>query len=191
MGERMQRLIETAHSANDAWHFAKDGEIKKAGAELLGTALPRYITYGVMVAAIEQAVESIFEDKSKETWGSSLAKIAFGHVWSSVLFGRDFVNSIMRGERPSFGMFETAAKDAIQPLVDLHKGRQAISRQQAGKTVKDLLTSASIFTGVPSKTVASAAEFGINRFNNLDRPRDLGGWFRGITRGETQRKKPR
>jgi hypothetical protein len=71
-------------------------------------------------------------------------------------------------------------------LRDFKKGREAMNKQHAGKTVADTLTVLGELSGMVPKTIANATRFGIDLVNHQTHPKNVREVFRGATRGTTK-----
>lgn len=190
MGNRLQRMIETAHTANDIYQLGKEGEIKQAAA-LAPKFLLDVMTYAIWPIIVEEAVMAMNTDDRRSTGAKIASGITIG-MSSSILWIRDIIHGLASDHDPGVGLLSSAAHDLANAVRDLKKGKEAWNRQHAGKTVGDLLTLLGIVKGVAPKAVDNAARFSIDLFNNQQHPKSLifgkDTYLRGFTRGTSKMK---
>lgn len=185
-GTAMQRRIETAHKLNDAWQLGKDRQIN-AASKKLGSAFVDFMTYMVWPTIVEEAVTSIGSDDHR-SWGSRLISGATMGAASSVLYLRDLIHGAVSGHEPGVGMLSSALHDVNNLVRDIGKGRDALSKEHAGKTVGDLLTVAGESTGMVPKIVGNAARYGINVARGQEKPKSVADILLGATKGTQKRR---
>ena len=185
-GTAMQRRIETAHKVNDAWQLGKEGEINKASKKL-GSAFVDFMTYMVWPTIVEEAVQGIGSDDHR-TWGTKLISGATAGAASSVLYLRDLVHGAISGHEPGVGLMSSALHDTANVFRDVARGRDALNRQHAAKTVGDLLTFGGEATGMMPKIVGNAARYGISVKQGQEKPKSIADVLLGITKGTQKRR---
>ncbi len=183
-GTVMQRRIELMHSMNDIYQLGKEREIKAAAARIPGLFMD-FLTYVVIPTFIEEEVTGMTTDDQRG-YGEYLAMASAHGVASSFLYLRDLVDAFATGHTPGVGLLSSVATDLDKSVRDVFKGKQALSKQHAGKTVGDFLTTFGEATGKMPKVVANAARFGIDYAQGQEHPRFASEVFRGITRGTTK-----
>jgi hypothetical protein len=182
MGERFQRMIETMQKVNDTYDLVKDGELRKATGKVPGI-MADYLTYMVSVGLWEEAATYALTQDHQST-GARLFNLMFGNIASSLVYIRDMYHAMQTGQSPSIGMLPSAIQDLQAPVRDLMKGRDAINRQNAGKTVKDFMTSVGIATGAVPKQFGNVIQFGMDYANRQAHPKSVQNVFRGLARGK-------
>jgi hypothetical protein len=185
-GTAMQRRIEIAHDLNDAYQLVKDREINSAAAKVPGIA-QNIFTYVIWPTIVEEWVTGLTTD-DRRGWGTHLAAGAFMGLSSSVLYLRDMMHAFVTGQDPSAGLIGSPLHDIANTMRDFKKGRQALDRQNAGKTVQHTLTTFGDLTGLAPKTIDNAIRFGIDLVNKQAHPKNLRDVFQGVTRG-TEKKR--
>jgi hypothetical protein len=185
-GTAMQRRIEIAHELNDAYHLVSDGEIKSAASKVPGITADIF-TYVIWPTIVEEWVTGLTTD-DRRGWGTHLAAGAFMGLSSSVLYLRDLMHAFVTGQDPSVGLLSTPLHDANNVLRQFKKGREALDRKNAGKTIGDTLTVFGEMTGMAPKTIANAIRFGIDLVNKQAHPKSLTDYRMGLTRG-TEKKR--
>ncbi len=185
-GTVMQRRIELMHSMNDIYQLGKEREIKAAAARTPGLFMD-FLTYVVIPTYIEEKVTGLTTD-DRRGWGEHLALASARGIASSFLYLRDLVDAFASGHTPGVGLLSSVAGDLDKTVRDAFKGKAALSRQHAGKTVGDFLTTFGEATGTMPKVVANAARFGIDVANRQANPKGPGDAALGITRGSMKRR---
>jgi len=185
-GTAMQRRIEIAHQLNDAYHLVGDGEIKSAASKVPGITADVF-TYVIWPTIVEEWVTGLTTD-DRRGWGTHLAAGAFMGLSSSVLYLRDLMHAFVTGQDPSVGLLSTPLHDANNMLRQFKKGRTALDRKNAGKTIGDTLTVFGEMTGMAPKTIDNAIRFGIDLVNKQAHPKSLTDYRMGLTRG-TEKKR--
>lgn len=185
-GTVMQRRIELAHQANDIYKLGREGEISKAASNA-PKLFKDFLTYVVVPTAIEEYVTGLTTD-DREGFGTHMAKAAVKGTASSFLYLRDLAYAFTTGHDPSVGLLSSPLHDAQKSINDITKGRAALNRTHAGKTVQDFVTTFGEATGLAPKVFANIARFGIDYANRQQRPKAVGDWFRGLTRGEIKKR---
>src|SRR5882724_9074127 len=184
MGTRMQRMIEIGHQLNDIHQLGKEVELK-AAAKRVPKLLGDLMTFAVWPIMVEEAVVGLGTEDRR----TGLQRLASGltlGMSSSVLYLRDLMHGLTSGHEPGVGLLSSAGHDTATAVKDLLKGKEAFSKQHAGKTVADILTLLGEAKGVSPKVVGNAARFGIDLVNKQTHPRSAGEVFRGVTRGTTK-----
>lgn len=183
-GTVMQRRIELMHSMNDIYQLGKEREIKAAAARTPGLFMD-FLTYVVIPTYIEEKVTGMTTNDQRG-YGEHLAMASARGVASSFLYLRDLVDAFATGHTPGVGLLSSVATDLDKSVRDVFKGKAALNREHAGKTVGDFLTTFGELTGKMPKVVANAARFGVDYARGQTHPRTAGEVFRGVTRGTTK-----
>jgi len=183
-GTVMQRRIEIMHTMNDTFQLGKRGEIASA-AKLLPGLSADILTYYVIPTAIEEWVTGLNQD-DRRGLGERVLLGGLKGAGSSFLYLRDLIDAFTSGHTPGAGLLTSAEGDLDKAVRDVMKGKVALNREHAGKTVQDFLTFAGEASGMMPKAVANAARFGIDYANRQDRPKGPGELLRGVTRGTTK-----
>jgi len=184
MGTRMQRMIEIGHQLNDIHQLGKEAELK-AAAKRVPKLLGDLMTFAVWPIIVEELVVGLGTEDRRTLGQQAASWITLG-MSSSVLYMRDFIHGLTSGHEPGVGLLSSAGHDAATAVKDLLKGKEAFSKQHAGKTVADILTLLGEAKGVSPKVVGNATRFGIDLVNKQTHPRSATEVFRGVTRGTTK-----
>src|SRR5882724_4615527 len=184
MGTRMQRMIEIGHQLNDIHQLGKEAELK-AAAKRVPKLLGDLMTFAVWPIIVEELVVGLGTEDRRTLGQQAASWITLG-MSSSVLYMRDFIHGLTSGHEPGVGLLSSAGHDTATAVKDLLKGKEAFSKQHAGKTVADILTLLGEAKGVSPKVVGNAARFGIDLVNKQTHPRSAAEVFRGVTRGTTK-----
>jgi len=184
MGTRMQRMIEIGHQLNDIHQLGKEAELK-AAAKRVPKLLGDLMAFAVWPIIVEELVVGLGTEDRRTLGQQAASWITLG-MSSSVLYMRDFIHGLTSGHEPGVGLLSSAGHDAATAVKDLLKGKEAFSKQHAGKTVADILTLLGEAKGVSPKVVGNAARFGIDLVNKQTHPRSAAEVFRGVTRGTTK-----
>jgi hypothetical protein len=185
-GTVMQRRIELAHQLNDMYKLGKEGEIAKAGAAM-PTTFKNIMVYVVLPTAIEEYVTGL-STEDRQGYGTHMTKAAVRGLSSSFLYLRDLAYGITTSHDASIGLLSSPVNDTMKSVRDVMKGRAAINRQHAGKTVQDFITTFGEASGMAPKEFANIARFGIDYANREAHPKAVSDWLRGLTRG-TEKKR--
>lgn len=183
-GTAMQRRIEIAHQLNDAYHLVGEGEIRSAAGKVPSIAADVF-TYVVWPTIVEEWVTGLTTD-DRRGWGTHVVSGAFMGLSSSVLYLRDLMHAFVTGQDPGVGLLSSPLHDMNKMLRDFKKGKEAMNKAHAGKTISDTLTVFGELTGMAPKTIANATRFGIDLVNNQAHPKGPSEVFRGVTRGTTK-----
>ncbi len=184
MGNRMQRMIEIGHQLNDIHQLGKEVELK-AAVKRVPKLLGDLMTFAIWPIMVEELVVGLGTEDRRTLGQQAASWITLG-MSSSVLYMRDFIHGLTSGHEPGVGLLSSAGHDAATAVKDLLKGKEAFSKQHAGKTVADILTLLGEAKGVSPKVVGNAARFGIDLVNKQTHPRSATEVFRGVTRGTTK-----
>lgn len=182
MGERFQRMVETVHKINDTYDLVKDRELSQATSKVPGI-FADYLTYMASVGVWEEAATYALSEDHKST-GMRLFDVMFGNIASSLVYIRDMYHAMQTGQAPGIGLLPSAIADLQSPVRDIMKGRDVINRQNAGKTVKDFMTSVGIATGTMPKQFGNVVQFGMDYANRQAHPKSVQNVFRGLARGK-------
>lgn len=185
-GTVMQRRIEGLQKINDMYQLGKEGEIKEAAKKMPGIFW-NILHYAVLPTLIEEKVTSLTTE-NHEGWGEYMLKAAARGAASSFPYLRDLVYGFTTGHDPGFGLLSGPMHDADKAINDVKKGRDAVNRQHAGKSIQDFLTFAGIGTGLAPKEFANIARFGIDYANRQQHPKAVTDWLRGLTRGDMKKR---
>jgi len=186
-GTVMQRRIEIAHQLNDTYQLGREGELRKAAANM-PKLLKDFMTYVVWPTVVEELVTSTTTE-DRRGWGSHLLSAATMGMSSSVLYLRDLIYGVTTGHDPGVGLLTSVAHDAANTIRDVKRGREALNKQHAGKTVEDVLTLFGEATGKMPKTAAHAVRFGIDMATGQQKPKTATEYLRGFSHGQAQRRK--
>lgn len=176
----MNRQYELLWKAGETMDLAKDGQYREAmqRAPELTSMLFAYV---LAPALIEEMVTPLVS-KDDESWGKKAAKgIAFtlGASWVGI---RDVASAILNGRDPSVGLFSTAYKTVSDVARDLSKNAP-LSKEHAGKVIRDGSTMLGALTGVVPGQVGKTAQFGYGVAQGTERPKGPWGWMVGARFG--------
>lgn len=176
----MNRQYELLWKAGETMDLAKKGEYREAmqRAPELTSMLFAYV---LAPALIEEMVTPL-ASTDNESWGKKAAKgIAFtlGASWIGV---RDVANAILNGRDPSVGLASTALKTVTDLARDLAKDRP-LSKEHAGKVIKDGATLMGTLSGVVPAQAGKVAEFAYGVNQGTERPNGPWGWLVGSRYG--------
>ena len=133
--------------------------------------------YVLAPALIEEMVTPLVSNDN-ESWGKKAAKgIAFtlGASWVGV---RDIASAMLNGRDPSVGLFSTAYKTISDIGRDLSKN-QPLSKEHAGKIIRDGATLMGTLTGVVPGQIGKTAQFSQGVAVGKERPKGPWGWMVG------------
>src|SRR5260370_23605192 len=125
-GTAMQRRIEIAHPLNAAYKLGREGEIKKAAANVPGLAADIF-TYVIWPTIIEEWVTGLTTD-DRRGWGTHPAAGTFMGLSSSVLYLRDLMHAFVTGHDPGVGLLSSPLHDAVNVLRHFKKGRESMNK---------------------------------------------------------------
>ena len=187
-GTLMQRRIEMAHKMNDLYQLGKEGEINKA-AKTFASLTADFVTYVIWPTAVEEWVTGQTTE-DRRGWGAHLLSAATMGAFMTIPYIRDLVHGAIEGKAPDVGMAAAMFHDFGNAARTLMKGRDAFTKENAGKAVQRMLTLANIVSGrVPGgKLLANSARFAIDQYNRQQAPKRAHDWFLGITRGDQNRR---
>jgi hypothetical protein len=182
-GTVMQRRIETVWKANDTAKLVGQGQFVKASKMLPGIVADVAV-YVAAATFIEEQVTGLTTD-DRRGWLNHLVSGTFLGLSSSVLYARDLIKPLLTGHDPGAGLMSGPMHDYAALFRDLEKGGNMMNKANSGKTIGDLLTVLSHSTGMPSRTVAKATQFGIDvaRGQTHPTPSQI---FTGVTHGTTK-----
>lgn len=186
MGERFQRLREAGFRINDTWDLMEKGELEKASKNLPAVAAD-YLTYVVQVGLWEEAATTALSGDHK-SGALRLFDLAFGNIASSIIYARDIWHAAETGQDPGTGLLTSAASDLNRVVKDLFKGKDAINKQHAGQTLRDIITMSGIATGITPRQFGNVIKFPMDVNNRQQFPKDIGDWFRGLAKGQMPKK---
>lgn len=181
MGERFQRLRETAWKTNEAWNLMEKKEFDKGAAMIPGIAAD-YLTYVVSVGLWEEAATMALSGDHK-SGGMRLFNIAFGNIASSIIYAREIYHAAESGQDPGVGLLSSAAADIHNSIRDLFKGKEALNKEHAGRTLRHMTRALGIATGLTPGAVGNVLQFGVDYENRQSRPKDTADVLRGLARG--------
>ncbi len=185
-GTAMQRRIEIAHKMNDTYQLGKEGAIKEAAKQVPGLAADIF-TYVIWPTIVEEWVTGLTTD-DRRGWGTHIVAGTFMGLSSSVLYLRDLAHAVITGHDPGVGLLSSPLHDVANLARDISHGKEAFSKQRAGKTIGDTLTVLGEGTGMSPKTIANAAHFGIDLVNGQTHPKSFTDWRMGVTRGKVEKR---
>jgi hypothetical protein len=185
-GTAMQRRIEIAHQLNDAYHLVGEGEIGKAARTVPGIAADVF-TYVIWPTIVEEWVTGLSTD-DRRGWGTHLIAGTFMGLSSSVLYLRDLMHAFVTGQDPGVGLISSPLHDMTNMLRDFKRGKEAMNKQHAGKTVGDTLTVLGHATGMAPRTIDNAIRYGIDLVNHQARAKAPSDVLLGVTRGSEKRR---
>jgi hypothetical protein len=178
----MNRQYEAAWQAGDALDMIKNKEGTYVDAMNEGQRFTgRLWAYVIAPAIIEELVSPLTNDEH-ESWGVKAAKgltFTIGASWIGI---RDLANAILNGRDPALGLATTAGKSITDVLRDVMKDKP-LSKEHAGKLVKDASVLLGTSTGLMPAQVGKTAEFGLNIATGHDRPKGPWGWMVGARFG--------
>src|SRR6266568_4243708 len=186
-GTAMQRRIELAHQANDIYQLGREGELREASKNVV-PLLKNFMTYVVWPTVVEEMVTGMTTE-DKRGWGAHILSGTTMGISSSVLYLRDLMYGLTTGHDPGAGLVSSAMHDVANVARDIRKGREALNKQHAGKTVEDALTLFGEATGKMPKTLARGVHFGIDYMSGQQKPKTPVEWMRGLSHGQAVRRK--
>lgn len=185
-GTAMQRRIELVHQVNDMYKLGREGEIQEA-AKKAGPFLKNFVTYVVWPTIVEEAVRGTVSQDDRN-WAKYMLSAGTMGLSSSVLYLRDLAYGLTTGHDPGVGLVSSVFHDAANFVRDVSHGRQALSKEHAGKTVEDFLTIFGEATGKAPKIVGRSAHFLIDEATGQQKAKTPVEWMRGLVHGEAKRK---
>lgn len=147
-------------------------------------------TYVIAPAVIEELVTP-YTNAEKESWGYSAGKVIARGLASSWVGVRDLVSALVEQKDPTLGMASTDVKEFTDLVRDLQKKSLGMDKERAGKTVKHAITAFGAATGLTNAEEGNLAEFLIDLKSGKAKPKTIGDWWRGLTKGEIRQKEDR
>jgi hypothetical protein len=184
-GTNMQRRIEIAHDINDAYKLGRQGDIS-AAAKLAPQVMSSLFTYVIWPGLVEEAVTGQFTD-DKRGWGTHALSFALGTAASTFIGLRDMIYGLTHGRDPQVGLLGSPLDDIKRLVGDATKHRP-VDKANAGKLVQDAVTVFGDATGMGPKHIGTALRYGMDVYNDVQRPKTFGDVFRGVVSG-TQHKR--
>ena len=179
-GTNMQRRIEVAHDINDAYKLGRQGEIA-AALKMSPQIASSIFTYVLWPGLVEEAVSSQFTD-DKRGWGTHALSFALGTAASTFIGLRDMVYGLTHGRDPQVGLLGSPLDDVKRLVGDATKHRP-LDKANAGKFVQDTVTVFGDATGMGPKHIGTALRYGMDVYNDIQRPKTVGDVFRGVVSG--------
>lgn len=170
------RQYELAWKSGDALGLTKQGDYSEAMSRV-PEITSKLFAYVIAPAIIEQIVTPL-EGSDKDSFAWKAAKgIAFtlGASWPVV---RDIVSGLTGGRDPSVGLLTTAGKAITDVGRDLAKDHP-LSKEHAGKVIRDGSVLLGIGTGMVTGQVGKTAQFAQGVHAGTERPKGPWGWMVG------------
>ncbi len=184
-GTNMQRRIEIAHDVNDAYKLGRQGDISGA-AKMAPQVMSSIFTYVIWPGLVEEAVTGQFTD-DRRGWGTHSLSFALGTAASTFIGLRDMVYGLTHGRDPQVGLLGSPLDDVKRLVGDATK-HHPIAKQNAGKLVQDAITVFGDVTGMGPKHIGTAIRYGMDTYNDIQRPKSAGDIFRGIVSGKQSKR---
>lgn len=185
-GTMMQRRIQLAYELNDMYKLGRQGELKEAASMMPGFAA-RTFAFIIFPTLVEEEVTSIGTD-DKRGFGQRLAVGAITGFTSSIPYIRDLAWPLLHGHKPEIGLSGSPLGDIEKLIHDIKLGKKMFSKEHAGKSVEDLITSLGVTTGLAPKQLGHVARFGIDTASGKARPKVLNDALLGLGRGTEKRR---
>jgi hypothetical protein len=182
----LNRQAETVWKAADALGAVKDYRWADAKAALPGIAGGLFATV-VWPAIVEQLVSPT--GGPNESWEKKAGKGLAHSLTSSWIGVRDFANWIIEGHDPSLGLFSTAFHELGDAINDMKK-EHPLSKEHAGKVIKDSAGLVGVLSGLVPLAVGKAAEFTYGTAIGHEHPQGPWGWAVGLRYGTLQDHSP-
>jgi len=180
-GTNMQRRIEIAHDVNDAYKLGRQGDISGA-AKMAPQIVSSLFTYVIWPGLVEEWVTGQFTDDERG-WGTHALSFALGTAASTFIGLRDMVYGLTHGRDPQVGLLGSPLDDVKRLVGDATKHRP-VDKQNAGKLVQDAITVFGDATGMGPKHIGTAVRYGMDVYNDIQRPKTVGDIFRGVVSGK-------
>jgi hypothetical protein len=180
-GTNMQRRIEIAHDINDAYKLGRQGDIWGA-AKMAPQIVSSLFTYVIWPGLVEEWVTGQFTD-DKRGWGTHTLSFALGTAASTFIGLRDMVYGLTHGRDPQVGLLGSPLDDVKRLVGDATKHRP-VDKVNAGKLVQDAITVFGDATGMGPKHIGTAVRYGMDVYNDIQRPKTAGDVFRGVVSGK-------
>ncbi len=146
------------------------------------------MTYVIWPTVVEEMVTGMTTE-DKRGWGAHILSGTTMGISSSILYARDLMYGLTTGHDPGAGLVSSAMHDVANVARDIRKGREALNKQHAGKTIEDALTLFGEATGKMPKTIARGAHFGVDYMTGQQKPKTPVEWMRGLSHGQAVRRK--
>lgn len=179
----LNRQAEDVWKAGEEFGVTKQWSWPVAKAALIPTAGALFAHF-VWPAIIEQMV-SPMHFKPDDSKAKKLAMIAGKDLSSSWLVARDIANYIIEGRDPALGLYSTAFREISDVFKDAYTAgtqRQPMSKEQAGKLIRDSAGFLGLVSGAPL-AAGKAGQFIYGTHVGTEHPRGPWGWAAGLRYG--------
>jgi len=148
---------------------------KKHIPEVLGG----FLTFGVIVSLVEQAVDPLPDEKRKDWIGSAehWAKILARGPTSMIPGVRDLVNGALEGREPSGGLIGSLYTDITKPLEESGKV------SNPGRTIRHWNAAFGALTGLSYEQAGKVGQYIYNVQSGRERPKTPYDWYLGVRHG--------
>ncbi len=182
--DMLNRRAEVVWRAADALGVTGDHTWAQAKAEIRPIAAGLFSTV-FFTALVEQLVSPIHfkqDDSNAKKAALALAK----DQSAGFVVARDVANWMIEGRDPSLGLYSTAFHefgDAIKDTAKAATQRQKMSKEQAGKIIRDSAAFAGIMSGMVPMAVGKAGQFVHGTAVGIEHPKGPWGWAAGLRYG--------
>lgn len=138
----------------------------------------------VLVPSFVEEWVSPHEGHDKESYGVWAAKVLTRGLSFGWYGARDIIGAITEGREPTVGMTDIPVRDMANLVRDLHKQGLGMTKDDAGKTIRDSFIALGIATGLTNAEMGNIAEYLHDVQTGKIRPKTPGDWYEGLTKGK-------
>jgi hypothetical protein len=177
--EILQKQYQIGWRIKDAYHLAREGDIKEAvsGVPKIASML---FYYGVLPTFFEELASG--GGDPRQGLLHRAVGFALTAVTSSLPFIRDVAYSVINARDPNIGILNDTAKGFTDTLRDLESGK-ALTAARAGKFLEHLTIMTGYASGLVNAQEGKMAEYITNYLNHREHPKGAWDWAAGLRYG--------
>jgi conjugative element/phage-associated large polyvalent protein len=141
----------------------------------------------LLVGLVDVLVSDVTD---KDSYASIVGKSIATGVAAPWWIARDMMHAVLHKSDPMLGLGSTEAKVLTDALRDIDRKDWGMSKDRAGKTIKHVNNVLGLMFGLTNAEVGNLAEYIVDLNTGKTRPKTLGDWWRGLSKGEIHQREP-
>jgi predicted ABC-type ATPase len=141
----------------------------------------------LLVGLVDVAVSDLTD---KDSYASTIAKSIATGVAAPWWIARDIMHAVLHHSDPTLGLASTELKALTDAIRDVDRKDWGISKDRLGKTVKHVNNMLGVATGMTNAEIGNLAEYLIDLGSGKAKPKTVGDWWRGMTKGNIKQTNP-